>query len=59
MHTVRPAGKAAPPAVRPASDAALPSPARRKAWIALAQLAQREGDAARAAECFEAAARLP
>ena len=31
---------------------------RRKAWIALAELATREGDAARAASAYEAAARL-
>jgi HemY protein len=31
---------------------------RRKAWIALAELAAREGDSPRAARCFETAARL-
>jgi HemY protein len=42
-----------------AGDAMLPTPQRRKAWLTLAQLAQREGDAARAAQGYEAAARLP
>ena len=40
-----------------ANDAALPTTTRRKAWIALAELATRENDAARAARCFENAAR--
>jgi len=40
-----------------ANDPALPTTTRRKAWIALAELATREGDAARAAHCFENAAR--
>lgn len=39
-------------------DPTLAQPARRKAWIALAELAAREGDPARAARCFETAARL-
>ena len=39
-------------------DAALAATARRSAWIALAELAAREGDSARAARCFETAARL-
>jgi HemY protein len=39
-------------------DPTLASGARRKAWIALAELAAREGDSARAARCFETAARL-
>ena len=39
-------------------DAALAAAARRSAWIALAELAAREGDSARAARCFETAARL-
>ena len=38
------------------ADAALGAPARRKAWRVLAALATQDGDAARAAECFEAAA---
>jgi HemY protein len=41
-----------------AADPALATAARRKAWLALATLAQQESDPARAAECFEAAARL-
>ena len=41
-----------------ADDATLAVASRRKAWIALAELAGREGDAARAAQAFEAAARL-
>ena len=36
----------------------LASAPRRRAWIALAELAGREGDSARAAHCYEAAARL-
>ena len=40
-----------------ANDVALPTTTRRKAWIALAELATREGDAARAARCFERTAR--
>jgi len=41
-----------------AEDTTLAVVARRRAWLALAQLAQQEGDAERAAQCFEAAARL-
>jgi HemY protein len=41
-----------------ANEGRLPATARRKAWVTLAELAQREGDAPRAAQCFEAAARL-
>ena len=41
-----------------ADDATLAVVPRRKAWIALAELAAREGDAARAAAAYEAAARL-
>jgi HemY protein len=41
-----------------AADASLATAGRRKAWLTLATLAQQEGDAARAADCFEAAARL-
>jgi HemY protein len=40
------------------ADPALGTPARRKAWRVLAALAQQDADAARAAECFEIAARL-
>ena len=41
-----------------AADTALAAAPRRKAWLSLATLAQQDGDAARAASCFEAAARL-
>ena len=41
-----------------AADPLLAIAPRRKAWLALASLAREEGDAARAAVCFEAAARL-
>lgn len=41
-----------------ASDTALASPSRRKAWVALAQLAQQDGDATQAAAYFEFAARI-
>jgi HemY protein len=41
------------------ADRHLPNTLRRKGWVALAQLAQQEDDAPRAARCFEAAARLP
>ena len=40
------------------ADEQLAAPLRRKAWVALAGLARQEGDSARAAECFEAAARV-
>ncbi len=40
------------------ADHQLAAPLRRKAWVALAGLARQEGDSARAAECFEAAARV-
>jgi HemY protein len=39
------------------ADLALPPAARRKAWIALAELAGQDGDSDRAARCFESAAR--
>ena len=39
------------------ADGTLPAAARRKAWIALAELAAQEGDAERAARCYESAAR--
>ena len=52
-------GKARLALEQAAADAALPAAARRKAWLALARLAQQEGDALRVARCFEAAARLP
>lgn len=41
-----------------AVDSAVPVSARRKAWLALASLAQEEGDTTRAAACFESAAKL-
>ena len=41
-----------------AADPALATAARRKAWLLLAALAQQDGDSARVAQCFEAAARL-
>jgi HemY protein len=50
-------GKARALLEQAADDAALPATTRRKAWIALAELASREGDAARAARCYESAAR--
>jgi HemY protein len=40
-----------------AGDATLPAAARRKAWIALAELATQDGDLARAARCYESGAR--
>jgi HemY protein len=42
-----------------AEDAGMPGAARRRSWLALAALAEQEGDEARRARCFEAAARLP
>ena len=39
------------------SDASLRATARRQAWIALAEMAAKDGDAARAAACYEHAAR--
>ena len=50
-------GKARALLEQAAGDVALPSATRRRAWIALAELATREGDAARAAHCYESAAR--
>ncbi|MFN3862048.1 MAG: heme biosynthesis HemY N-terminal domain-containing protein [Roseateles sp.] len=40
-------------------DTTMPSAARRRSWLALAALAEQEGDDARRARCYEAAARLP
>jgi len=51
-------GKARPLLEQAADDGRLSGASRRKAWVTLAELAQREGDGARAAQCFEAAARL-
>ena len=42
-----------------AADQALSNKMRRRAWLVLARLAQQEGDAERAARCYESAARLP
>jgi HemY protein len=52
-------GKARLALEQAAADPMLPAAARRKAWLALARLGQQDGDAARVARCFEAAARLP
>jgi HemY protein len=50
-------GKARSLLEQAAADVALAAPARRRAWIALAELAAQEGDAGRAARCYESAAR--
>ena len=50
-------GKARSLLEQAASDVTLATAARRKAWIALAELAVQEGDASRAARCYESAAR--
>jgi len=42
-----------------AEDVGMPSAARRRSWLALAALAEQEGDDARRGRCYEAAARLP
>ncbi len=42
-----------------ADDAQMPAVARRRSWLALAALSEQEGDDARRARCFEAAARVP
>ncbi|MFG6456236.1 heme biosynthesis HemY N-terminal domain-containing protein [Roseateles sp. BYS96W] len=42
-----------------AEDVGMPGGARRRSWLALAALAEQEGDETRRARCFEAAARLP
>jgi HemY protein len=41
-----------------AEDAAMPSPTRRRSWLALARLAEQEGDEPRRVRCIEAAASL-
>ncbi len=51
-------GKARALLEQASADTALGATARRKAWIALAELARHEGDPERAARAFEAAARL-
>lgn len=50
-------GKARALLEQAADDTVLAPAARRKAWIALAELAIQEGDASRAARCYESAAR--
>ena len=50
-------GKARSLLEQAAGDVMLATAARRKAWIALAELAVQEGDAGRAARCYESAAR--
>jgi HemY protein len=52
-------GKARQLLEQAAGDDALSDALRRKAWLALAQLAQQEGDGPRTARAFEAAARVP
>ncbi|MDG0854488.1 heme biosynthesis HemY N-terminal domain-containing protein [Roseateles puraquae] len=42
-----------------AEDSGMPNASRRRSWLALAALAEQEGDDARRARCFESAARLP
>ncbi len=51
-------GKARALLEQAAGDEALAALPRRKAWIAMAELAAKEGDTARAARCYETAARL-
>jgi HemY protein len=51
-------GKARALLEQAAADTNLGGGARRKAWIGLAELATQEGDAARAAQAFESAARV-
>ena len=51
-------GKARLALQQAADDETLPKPARRRAWRQLAEIAQQQGDAARAAECYAAAARI-
>jgi len=50
-------GKARALLEQAAADGALAVPARRTAWIALAEMATQESDGARAARCYESAAR--
>lgn len=51
-------GKARQALQQAAEDEALPKPSRRRAWRQLAELAQQQGDAERAAACYAAAARI-
>lgn len=41
-----------------AADPALETPARRLAWLGLADMSEKDGDAARASQCYQRAARL-
>ena len=50
-------GKARSLLEQAAKDRGVPLAARRTAWVALAELAAKEGDATRAARCYESAAR--
>jgi HemY protein len=51
-------GKARRPLEQAAAAAGLPGSARRRAWRALARLAEQEGDEPRLRECERAAARI-
>jgi len=51
-------GKARLTLEQAAEDRSLPAAARRRSWLSLAELANRDGDAERRARCFEAAATL-
>jgi HemY protein len=51
-------GKARQALQQAAEDETQPKPARRRAWRQLAEIAQQQGDAERAAECYTAAARI-
>jgi HemY protein len=42
-----------------ATNDALATASRRRAWLLLARLAEQQGDLERQARCFESAARLP
>lgn len=51
-------GKAGAALQQAAEDATLPASSRRRAWRQLAELARRQGDEKRAAECFAAASQI-
>lgn len=51
-------GKARTQLERCADDASLPARQRRQAWLTLAEMAEREGDEARANACYRKAARI-
>ena len=51
-------GKARSLLEQAARDETVPAPARRKAWLQLAELAERDEEDARAAQCLRAAALL-